>query len=506
MDQLPVLQGQQPVGTLAPVTGSNPVAEMGAEVKAMQEDWSRCAALLGGTNAMRSAAKTYLPQFPNEPDDNYKKRLAVSVLFPAYLRTVDTLAGKPFSKAITVSEDLSPKLKDYLDDVDGKGQNLHAFSRSVFHTGLGFGLGGILVDWPAVKRAPGAPPLSQADEKAMNLRPYFVQIRPTQLLDCQVARVGAKWVVTMLRFKECVDKPSTSKYVTKSVEQIRVITPTYWEVHQLNERQQWEQVDQGVNTSGVVTFAPVVCGRQLGYLRTTPPLLEVAHLNIAHWQSASDQQHILHVARVPILCATGVEDTYKLVVGAGVATKMPMGADLKYVEHTGAAIEAGAADLKDLEQRMRQAGAELLVMDQKGGNTRIEAAGDSEVTQCALQMMAEAFEDSLDMAIGYMALWAKEEAPKPGAVTLFKDFGVSTLAEATAALLMGMNTAGKMSDETLWEEMQRRGIVAADRTWEEEKARIEEQGPSLADQALMVEMQALKAGKLNEPEPKGPKE
>ena len=38
-----------------------------------------------------------------------------------------------------------------------------------------------------------------------------------------------------------------------------------------------------------------------GFMTAHPPLMDLAWLNLAHWQSASDQRHILHVARVPIL-------------------------------------------------------------------------------------------------------------------------------------------------------------------------------------------------------------
>jgi hypothetical protein len=40
-----------------------------------------------------------------------------------------------------------------------------------------------------------------------------------------------------------------------------------------------------------------------------PPLLDLAYLNVKHWQSQSDQDNILHIARVPILALIGVRTT-----------------------------------------------------------------------------------------------------------------------------------------------------------------------------------------------------
>ena len=37
-------------------------------------------------------------------------------------------------------------------------------------------------------------------------------------------------------------------------------------------------------------------------------MIDLAWLNLAHWQSASDQRHILHVARVPFLFGRGLSE------------------------------------------------------------------------------------------------------------------------------------------------------------------------------------------------------
>ena len=70
--------------------------------------------------------------------------------------------------------------------------------------------------------------------------------------------------------------------------------------------------------------------------------MELGHLNVEHWQSSSDQQTILHVARVPLLFVIGVETP--LTIGAdSLITASNPGAELKFVEHSGAAITVRAA-------------------------------------------------------------------------------------------------------------------------------------------------------------------
>jgi hypothetical protein len=94
---------------------------------------------------------------------------------------------------------------------------------------------------------------------------------------------------------------------------------------------------------------------------------------------------------------------------------------------------------------------------------------------CHLQRTTLALEDAINLAIEYMGQYVNIE--EPGEVELFNDFGATTLAEATAQLLVGMATAGKLSDETLFHEMQRRGIISSDVDYKEEQDRISTQGP-----------------------------
>lgn len=453
------------------------VAAIGKPVQTMSEFWELAGSLLGGTAAMRAAGKKHLPQWPNEPDDAYDRRRKAAVLFPAYKRTISTLSGKPFSKPLTLDDEVPEQIKEWLEDCDLQGRSLNVFASDMFQVALGYGLGGILVEYQKVPRAPEAQPLTQAQVAQLGLRPYLVEIKPGQLLGWRTER-GADGVhrITQLRYKECVAE-ADGAYGDKEVEQVRVLSPGLWEIHRLdNEKKDWVLFDQGATTLNFVPFVPLY-GERLGLMRAAPPLIEVAHLNVAHWQSASDQQNILHVARVPILTVIGVDDEgFQLTVGASAAVRLPMGGDLKYVEHTGAAIAAGAADLDDLEERMRQAGAELLVLKQ-GDITATQTNTENAVGMCALQRTAEVFEDALDTVLQMMSDWVG--LGPGGHVTLFKDYGAATLAEASADLLLKANQAGKISDETMHSEFQRRGFLSADVTWEEEQQRLADQGPGL---------------------------
>lgn len=444
----------------------------------MAADWQLCADLLGGTRAMRAAGKRHLPKFPKEEQDSYDARLATAVLFPAYSRTVSTLTGKPFSKPLALSDDAPPQVIEWMQDADREGRNLHAFAADCMQTALGYGLGGILVEYPVVRREEGARPMTQAEEAAQQLRPYLVQIKPGQILGWRTERRNGATVLTQLRLLE-VAQEQDGAWGTASIEQVRVLTPGKWEIWRRPEGKDWQDAtlhDSGVTTLGVIPFIPFY-GERIGFMEARPPLVEVAHLNVAHWQSASDQQTILHIARVPIFFAKMLGEGVALTIGAasGINATTPE-ADAKWVEHSGAAIGAGKEDLAVLEERMRQAGAELLVI-KPGQVTATQTGVENAVGMCALQRITLDLQDALNAALGLVALYAR--LPAAGMVTIFNDFGVSTLAEASAELLLKATDAGYVSAETFRGELRRRGVLGAEVDETEEVGRLAEQGPAL---------------------------
>lgn len=470
------------------------VADKSPAIKAMEQDWQLAAALMGGTRAMRAAKTAYLPKWPNEDDRVYATRLGTATLYPAYQQTVETLAAKPFSKPITIGEDVPPDIKKWCDDIDLEGRNLHTFGGDLMESALGEGLGGILVDFPprVRKNADGTVtqtvPNTQAAEKAAGLRPYMVHIKADQLIDCQAARVDGKWRINQLRFTECVQEPDPDdRFATVQIVQIRVLEPGRWETWRKlktqNGSEQWMPYQNGDTTLQYVPFFPVY-GKRLGFVMGKPPMIELGHMNVKHWQSQSDQDTLLHVARVPILVRTGMQDTVmdngtmvksEIVIGSSAAVDLPKDATLVYCEHTGQAIGAGKQSLDDLKDEMRQAGAEMLVI-KPGNTTRIEAASDNIKGMCALQRVALGLQDALNTALQCMADWVK--LPTGGHIAIFMDFGALTL-EAAVADLISLQQGGILSKETTFKEAQRRGTVSADVDFEEEQERIAQEGPAL---------------------------
>lgn len=438
---------------------------------AMAEMWHPIDTLLGGTRAMRAAGKTYLPMEPKEETDEYKARINRSTLFNATKRTVSNLVGRIFHKPITLGDDVPAPLKVFSENVDRHRNHINTFARQLLWDAIPHGLTHVFVDMP--KNKPGA---TLADERDQKIEPYFVHVKAENLIGWRYDIVNGEAVLSQIRMKEYATVPN-GRYGQKSICRIRVVNRDFYEIWEPDSEKQgeWKMVDDGPMTLGVIPLATIYTGYKRP-LYAEPPLSDLADVNIQHWQSASDQRNILHVARVPFLFGSGLADaTGEIVVSANRLIKGPQNSDLKYVEHTGSSIEAGRQDLIDLEDQMRILGMELL-MPRTGNETATGRAIDASESRSELQNFSQNLGDGLENAFAFAAKW-RGIGDDGGSITPYQDFGI-TLRDATdAQTIVGMMASGALSRRTGWEELKRRGLLADDFDPEAEETLLEGQGP-----------------------------
>lgn len=457
------------------------VNQRSKEVEALAQDWPMLDALMAGTRAMREQSTGLLPKMAREQAADYAYRLGVSTLWPAYRRTVSVMSGKPFSQPVTL--DIPARLAPLADDIDMQGCNLHVFLAEMFTEALAFGLAGILIDYPSV---PVGQTRTVAQVEAQGLRPYWVRVRHNQILGWRTSTRNGKTVLDQLRLLETYDEPD-GPYGVETREQVRVLTPGAWEIWRQAgaQKQEWVLHDSGATTLDYVPFVPLY-GRRVAFMQGVPPLIDLAFLNVKHWQSQSRQDNIVDVARVPFLTVIGADTQYddagnalplEIVAGVSSATVLPRDSDMKFVEHSGSSIEAGADALTAMRDQMIETGAELLVRRQSGAVTATEAGNDAEANKSDLQRIAESFEDAADQALWITADYLR--LPEGGTVKLFDDYGAATLSDASAQLIVTLQQGGLLSKETAIGELKRRGVLAETVDAVAEADRVAADGPAL---------------------------
>lgn len=451
------------------------VDQQSPQVLAMAQHWALVTALLGGTAAMRAAGETFLPKQPREDREDYDYRLKTATLFPAYSRTVDVMAGKPFAKQVTLSEDTPERIKELAQDIDGEGRSLHAYCADLMGEAMSHGFGGILVEH--TRRAEGQL-ATIAAEKAAGSRPYWVHIKHHQIRGWKVGKINGLPALTLLRIAETAEVDD-GEYGTQTVNRVRVLRPGAWELHEQGVNGGWTMTEVGTTTLKVIPFVPIY-GVRLGFMRGHPPLLELAQQNKKHWQHQSDQDDSARFARKRLLVFSGVsaEELGSPTAGSGYALRFERPeAKAAVIQGSAESVTVGRTELEALEDQMIQTGAELLTAT-PGDRTATEASNDAEANKSSLLRIVETFEDAVDQALQLTAMWLGSR-DTGGSVTLFKDFAATSLSEATAQLLVTMQQGGIITKETVIREQQRRGILSPDLVPEDELGKVAEEGPAL---------------------------
>ena len=459
------------------VNPNDVVSVKSIQYRTQMEDWELIDDLMGGTKAMRKAGHKWLPQEPAESSLSYSLRLGRSFLYNAYRDTVRRLASRPFARPVTLSQKSLPEqLKLIADDVDMTGKSLTTLGWNMLTACAKYGGTYLLVDYPEVPA--GA---TLADERANKIRPTFVHIEPPQLLGFDYIKnpAGGPPILQRIRIKE-TRYEQNGAYGTTSVDVVRVITTNTWELWKLEKTQKgevWVLEKNGTHNFGAVPLLTCYVN-QNGFMTFEPPLMDLAWLNLAHWQSLSDQRNILRIARVGILFGTGFsqEEVEKpQEVSANKIWKVVNDkADLKYVEHSGKAIGAGQKDLESLEERMEVLGLHPMIA-RSGNLTATGKAIDEAKSQSEVQSWVRSLEGVLYDAYSFAARWTKTKLPEDFAINIFNEFSLSSRAADDIKALQEARKRGDISHETFLYELKRRAVLAEeiDIETEIEKTKVE---------------------------------
>lgn len=445
--------------------------------QAMEPMWRKIETLLAGTAAMRAAGEEYLPRHEEEGQMAYRERLARATLLNMTQITLDSWVGKPFGDPVKIGDDVPEQLRKLMDNVDLQGNDITVFSRAWFRDGLAKAFSHVLVEFPRPQPRPDGRPRTRADDLRDNLRPYLVHIKPENLIFASAEVINGVEVLTHVRIRE--EHVLREGWGEKVVVRIRVIEPgqvTIYEerIDPRTKKPVYVQVDQWEYALDFVPLVTFYADRQ-GFMLGKPPLNDLADLNIAHWQSSSDQTAVLTVARFPILAVSGTVDGDKLTVGPNQWLNTPDAAGrFYYVEHTGKAIAAGRQDLLDKEEAMAEYGA-VFLKRRPGGASATARALDSAETTSPLQDMAIRFQAALQQVLVYMGAWLGIGSDQVGTLTISTDFGITDHDSKQLDALKEARANRDISRARYLKELHRFGVLSDDFDFDQNEAELEEE-------------------------------
>jgi hypothetical protein len=429
------------------------------EVIGMMPDWKVMAAVTNGTNYIRDLAELYLPQEPREDDEAWQARIDRSVLSPYTSRLIETAAGAVLRKPIHIEGD--PYWSEVALDIDGIGSNINEYARRALVSSLTYGHSAILVDFPA---ATGARNL--AEERAMGRRPYFVHVDAPQIWGWRKDDTNR---LTQIRIHDYEYRP-LNEFGEEQVEVMRVIYPGRYDLYTLGQETVTFEESNGFSLN-TIPVVPIYSNRR-GVLISQPGLLDIANLNITHYQRQSDLIHALHIAAMPTLVLEGYsQDSSEATIGVNYALGMEPGHKAYYVQSDATSFEAQMAELQSLEGQMSTLGITKLFgqkfVAESAEAKRIDQAQSNSVLAIISQELESALNQAFKLAAQYVGL-------EPPVITIDRDFDYYRLIGQDVAVLAQLNESGKISDETLLKILQHGEILPEDVKIADELERIQQ--------------------------------
>lgn len=443
----------------------------------MEPYWARMQAVTSGTDFIRYNAPTYLPQEPREDEDAYKSRVHRSVLSPYTVRLVENAAGLVLRRPIKIEGD--PYWQQFSNNVDGLGSSINEYARTALVSALTYGHSGILVDFPP---DPGVQNL--AEERALGRRPYFNNIHAYQIWGWRQESTLPGSPLTQIRLHQWTTVPE-GDYGEERVEQVRVIRPNSYELFQRSNGVS----DSGLTATqvgtlplGEIPFVPIYTNRT-GMLTSTPPLIDVANLNITHYQRQADLIHALHIAAMPILVLEGWDESDSAGVGVNYALAMQPGNKAYYVGADASSFAAQMAELAALESQMSALGITKLLGQKFVAESADAKRIDQAQANSVLAIIAMELESTLQQAYGLAAKYLGVEPPR---IILEKDFDFYRLLGQDIAVLGDATRDGLLTPDAYLKILRQGEILPDTVDFDTELAAIEKMAAERKAQAALA--------------------
>lgn len=466
---------------------SNDVAKRHPLFESVEEKQELVTTLFAGTKEMREAGSMYLPLEPGENATNYENRLARSVLFPAYKQAVKSNTGKLFVKDIVVSS-ATTLMTEFLTAVDENDNDLTEFAKKVTENAINNGCSYILVDYPVMGEN-----ATLQDELNMGGRPYWVNIKQSQVLEASPVKRGGRNILGVFRFKEDITIRTSifTSTVISQIKQFQFNAEGFVEylTFRKDSNNNWILFDQGqLITATGEAFAEIpiidINVEPIGFYAGQPVFYDLAEENKQHWQMSSDYNNIVHHSQVPMLGLFGFGDSFDengnkndpIIISPNTVISIPNpDAKAGWIEVSGQASVVGEKALTSSIRRMAVMSLQLLInADSKATATAVRV--DAKENLSVLQSVGKSVEQALLRAINLTYKYTGDSTTTT-TIELNVDDAIVLGNNTDVPSLLQMNESGLLSNKTTLDEVQRRGVISDNVNTEEEAAKAKADMP-----------------------------
>jgi hypothetical protein len=457
-----------------------------------QARWKKVRDFVGGGPLV----KPYIIPLPGHDIQNLAAYRERAYYLPAIARSIDAFTGMIMNpEPVITAPDV---LTAYLDDVSYDGEPAARMIGRTVREVVEVGRCAVLVDYP---QGDNAAQLSVAEAEAQGLRAYARFYKAEDVLDWRTTSRGGERVLSFLKLRETFDQVSDlDEWTVTLIEQIRVLDlvpggaglryrQRIYQKGEIKDQQTgrpmsgWTQIGGDIfpqangatlNEIPAVVFNPdTLDATELD----DPPTLEMVEIACAHLQnSASLEWTIMWVGNpTPVFVNLIKGDGETIALGSSQGIVVGEGGDAKFMTLGGDGIEAIRKPMEDKRRDMAAVGARLLADETSSQISRdtaiIQRAGEHSV----LANIASTVSDGWRRVLDYLAMWAGA-VDQDISVKLNTDFVPQGLTAGELTEWIGAVQSGHMSSRDLFALMQKRGVVRADKSYDEHLDEVDEDG------------------------------
>jgi hypothetical protein len=493
------VSGLPETGENLPSTRSPAAKEQEAALKVVRDVWD-------GTPKVRAATTAYLPQAGGEDPTNYQSRLARSVLFNVFRHTVVGLTGFMFRKDPELGEDVPAAIVEHCENIDLAGTHFAVFMRDIMADAEVAGHAAILVEFPDT----GGEQSKAQEQGDAPIRPYWVPILKDNILSWRTVIEDGRLILTQLVLKECQWVPDGAfgqKEQTRYRVFFRVDGPTGpvvgFQLLEITEQKTVVEVGYGLYPTQVeIPVAEIPTAGRKALFESDPPLLDLAYLNIAHYQTRSDYANDIHKTCCPIWVETGVdeEDTTPIILGPNSTRRFrDPNSKAGYEAHSGQSLGEVKLALDDLLRDMAALGLAALASQKRAAETAASKQIDKDASDSALSVTARGGEDGAERALGFHARYMGLDtgtAMGGGSVSINRDFEDQVMRPEMLTAYVGAVANAGLPPRILLEAMQQGGLIGPDVDLEQLEAEMAANAQAAADAKVAAQKDALAAAQI----------
>ena len=419
-------------------------------------------------------------------ESEYNAYIERAEFSPFATRTWEGIHGLMFGKQLI--KDIPDKFEQYLDNVDGKGNDLYKFINDTTADVLITGWGGVLID------APNGEDMSVLEAEQNGILPYLTFYKAEKIINVQTKLIGRKEVVIRIVIKEQEEvQTNADKYTTETKDRYKVL-----EIDDNEENGHFGKYKLSVMNEAYAVISesyPKMFGAEMDFIPfffftnvepTIPMLTPVIDVNKAWYHKSADLENGLHWTGCPTpICLGYTPETmvnekgeevpkYPLKLGGSQVVFFPQGVtSVHYLEFTGSGLSQLQSAMAVDEERMAMLGARIISAEKKGVESaetaRIHRASENSVIATFANEMSKVFNRIIRCYLEWSIGSTIAEDIK---VQINTDYDISTMSPQELTTLVSAWQSGAITKRILFKNMKEGEIIDNEITFEEMEEEI----------------------------------